>query len=81
MTPAAAVRFSHIDEANGFVTERISVVKMADEPPEFRAIITPNAGCGIRPRAARAVGIPDGPGMVADWAAPLTIRAITIGGH
>ena len=47
MTPAAAVGLSDIDEANGFVTERISVVKMGSEPPEFRAIIapTPAAGC------------------------------------
>ena len=45
MTPAAAVRFSHIDEANGFATERISVVKMVDEPPEYRAMI-------VRPLAA-----------------------------
>ena len=39
MTPDAAIRFSHIDEADGFATERISVVKMGDEPPGYRAMI------------------------------------------
>ena len=48
MTPAAAVRLSDIDEVNGFVTERICVVKMVDEPPEFRAMFarSPAAGFG-----------------------------------
>ena len=45
MTPDAAIRFSRIDEANGFATERISVVRMGDEPPGFRAMI-------VRPPAA-----------------------------
>ena len=46
MTPAATARLSDIDEANGFVTERIGVVKMGGEPPEFRAMIArpPAAG-------------------------------------
>ena len=47
MTPVAAVRLSHIDEANGFATERISVVRMVDEPPEFRAMITPTPAAGF----------------------------------
>ena len=47
MTPVEAVRFGAIDEANGFVIERISVVKMGDVPPEFRAIITPTPAVGF----------------------------------
>ena len=45
VTPAAAVRLSDIDAVNGFATERISVVKIGDEPPGFRAMI-------VRPPAA-----------------------------
>lgn len=47
MTPAAAVGLSDIDEGNGFVTERIGVVKMGGEPPEFRAMITPTPAAGF----------------------------------
>ena len=47
MTPDAAIRFSHIDEANGFATERISVVKMGDEPPEFRATTARSPAVGF----------------------------------
>ena len=47
MTPAAAVRFSHIEGVNGFATERISVVKMGDESPEFRAMIARSPAAGF----------------------------------
>ena len=47
MTPAAAVRRSDIDEVNGFASERISVVKMGGEPPEFRAITIPTPAAGL----------------------------------
>ncbi len=47
MTPAAPVRLSNIDEANGFATERIGVVKMGDERPEFRAITIPTPAAGL----------------------------------
>ena len=49
MTPAKAVRFGAIDAANGFVTARISVVKMGDEPHEFRAMITATPLAGFLP--------------------------------
>ena len=46
MTPDAAVRLSNIDEVNGFATDRVSVVRMVDEPPGYRAMIArpPAAG-------------------------------------
>ena len=59
MTPVKAVRFGAIDEANGFVTERISVVKMGDVPPEFRAIITPTPAAGC---------LPEQPALWENWA-------------
>ncbi len=47
MTPVKAVRLSDIDETNGFATDRIGVVKMGDEPPEFRAMTARSPAAGF----------------------------------